>query len=130
VPPPGWGRAFFLSGTASVVGHETMCVDDPRGQLEETLANIAALLDGPAAVAGAKRGGSLRFDLLKIYLRRPEHFPAIRDALAARLDGATAAVYLQADICRADLLLEIEGVAFRETRGGNQAHSGGEARAE
>jgi chorismate lyase / 3-hydroxybenzoate synthase len=118
VTPPDWGRAFFLSGTASVVGHATTHVGEPLGQLEETLSNIGALLDGPSAVAGARRGGSLRFDLLKIYVRRPEHFPAIRDALAPRLDPATVAVYLQADICRADLLLEIEGVAFRETRGG------------
>ncbi len=102
VPPPDWGRAFFLSGTASVVGHATTHVGEPLGQLEETLSNIGALLDGPAADAGAKCGGSLRFDLLKIYLRRPEHFPAIRDALAPRLDPATVAVYLQADICRAE----------------------------
>jgi len=110
VAPAGWGGAFFLSGTASVVGHETTHLGDPLGQLEETLTNIAVLLDGAAANTGRRRLDVARFDLIKVYVRSREHFPAIRGALARLLDPSTPAIYLLADICRADLQLEIEGV--------------------
>ncbi|HZI93552.1 MAG TPA: pteridine-dependent deoxygenase like protein [Patescibacteria group bacterium] len=109
VTPEAWGRAFFLSGTASVVGHRTTHVGDPLGQLDEALANIDVMLQR-SSTAPCDRGGRVRLDLLKIYIRHPGHYPAIRDALAARLDPSTPSIYLLADICRANLLLEIEGV--------------------
>ena len=112
VAPEDWGRAFFLSGTASVVGHRTMHLGDPLRQLEETLGNIGALLDIVATRMGRRHIDVLRFDLLKTYVRHPEQFPAIRSALERHLDPATPAIYLMADICRSDLLLEIEGVVL------------------
>jgi chorismate lyase/3-hydroxybenzoate synthase len=110
--PAGWGQAFFLSGTASVVGHATTHPGDPLGQLEETVTNIEALLGGAAARNGRWRPDFVRFDLLKIYVRHREHVAAIREALAPRLDPSTPAIYLMADLCRTDLLLEIEGVSL------------------
>ncbi len=110
--PAGWGRALFLSGTASVVGHETTHRGDPLGQLEEVLTNIDALLDEAVERSGRGRPDVVRFGLLKTYVRSPEHFPAIRDALARRLDPSTPVIYLKADICRTDLLLEIEAVSL------------------
>jgi len=110
--PESWGQALFLSGTASVVGHETRHRGDPIGQLEESLTNVDALLDGTVARSGRRRHDVVRFDLLKTYVRSPEHFPAIRDALARRLDPSTPAIYLKADLCRTDLLVEIEGVSL------------------
>jgi len=110
IAPAGWGQAFFLSGTASVVGHATTHRGDPLGQFEETMTNIEALLDGAAAHNGRWRPDVVRFGLLKIYVRHREHFPAIRDAVARRLDPSTPVIYLRADICRTDLLLEIDGV--------------------
>jgi chorismate lyase/3-hydroxybenzoate synthase len=111
VAPPDWGPAFFLSGTASVVGHETVRVGDPSGQLDETLINIDALLAEVATRTG--RGiGFAHFDLVKVFIREREHFPAIRETLARRLGTETPVLYLHADICRSDLLVEIEGVAL------------------
>ncbi len=110
--PAGWGQALFLSGTGSVVGHETRHRGDPLGQLGEVLTNIDALLDRAVARSGWRRLDIVRFGLLKTYVRSPEHFPAIRDALARRLDPSTPAIYLKADLCRTDLLLEIEGVSL------------------
>ena len=110
--PTSWGETLFLSGTGSVVGHETKHRGDPLGQLEESLTNIDALLDGGVARSGPRRHDVDRFVLLKTYVRSPEHFPAIRDALARRLDPSTPAIYLKADLCRTDLLVEIEGVSL------------------
>jgi len=110
--PAGWGQAFFLSGTASVVGHATTHHGDPLGQLEEAVTNIEALLGRAAARDGRWRPDVARFDLLKIYVRHREHFAAIREALARRLDPSTPSIYLKADLCRTDLLVEIEGVSL------------------
>jgi chorismate lyase / 3-hydroxybenzoate synthase len=109
--PESWGRTLFLSGTGSIVGHETRHRGDPLGQLEESLHNIEALLEG-AVERGGRRHDVVRFGLLKTYVRSQEHFPAIREALARRLHPSTPALYLQADLCRSDLLVEIEGVSL------------------
>ena len=37
--------SLFISGTASIVGHETIHPGDVRAQTRETMANINALLD-------------------------------------------------------------------------------------
>jgi len=112
VAPAGWGRAVFLSGTASIVGHRTTYRGDPLRQLDEVVTNIATLLGGADTPPGPGRLDVGRFDLLKIYVRHRDHFVAIRDALAPRLDPSTPAIYLETDLCRADLLVEIEGVSL------------------
>lgn len=110
--PADWGQPLFLSGTASVVGHETRHCGEPVGQLEEVLTNIDALLEVAGERCGRRRPDAIRFGLLKAYVRFPGHLPAIRAVLARRLDPSTPVIYLQADICRTDLVLEIEGVSL------------------
>jgi chorismate lyase/3-hydroxybenzoate synthase len=111
----GAGRLLLLiSGTASIVGHATLHAGDPTAQLNETLNNLQALVD----VASAH--GSARFALqdlhCTVYLRHPEHLEPVRQGLQQRLGTDAAllrnAVYLQADICRRDLLVEIEAHAM------------------
>lgn len=92
---------LIVSGTASIVGHESRCIDDLAGQLDETWRNLESLREQ----AGATRPLALR-----VYVRRPEDYPDIRAFLAARLAHDVAVIYLHADICRAELLVEIEGV--------------------
>ncbi len=100
--PATAGDWLLLSGTASIVGHRSVHAGDVRRQLDETLDNLEELL--PA-------GSGRRFAALKVYLRRAEDLATVRAGLVARLGEALPALYLQADICREELLLEIEGVA-------------------
>lgn len=96
------GRAvLFLSGTASIVGHRTLHAGDPAAQTRESLTNIEALLEA---------AGGFRLDALayKIYVRRREDLPVIRREIDAALGARAPRVYLQADVCRADLAVEIE----------------------
>lgn len=92
---------LFVSGTASIVGHRSEHPGDPEAQLAETWRNLEALSD---AVEGAEP------EALRVYLRRPADLPVAQRFLAERLPAACAVLYLQADICRAELLLEIEGL--------------------
>ncbi|HET9767342.1 MAG TPA: hypothetical protein VFS60_10875 [Thermoanaerobaculia bacterium] len=100
--PEAAGGWLLLSGTASIVGHKSLHAGDVERQVEETLDNLEELL--PA-------GAPTRFAALKVYVRRTEDLPAVRAAVAARLGSALPVLYLQADICREELLVEIEGVA-------------------
>jgi enamine deaminase RidA (YjgF/YER057c/UK114 family) len=100
------GTSLFVSGTASIVGHETIHDGDATAQTRETLANINAVLGEANRVVGSQRYSvdALRF---KVYVRRPADLAAVQGVLAeARI--AAPIVYLQADICREDLLVEIE----------------------
>jgi chorismate lyase / 3-hydroxybenzoate synthase len=102
------GAILFISGTASIVGHQTVHAGDVAAQTRETLVNIEALLDEANRVTAA------RFDLetlaYKIYVRNSADLPLIQSQLHAALGTRARLVYLQADICRQDLLVEIEAI--------------------
>jgi len=102
---------LFISGTASIVGHRSIHVGDTTAQTRETLANIGALLEEANRVESAARF-SLRSLSCKAYLRRPEDLPAIRAQLERALESDSRVIYLQADICRQDLLVEIEATGM------------------
>jgi chorismate lyase / 3-hydroxybenzoate synthase len=108
-----WGEAadskLFVSGTASIVGHETIHRGDVVAQTRETLVNINALLDEANRIVGARRYAMADLKL-KVYLRRPSDLAAIESTLSESLRRETSVVYLQADVCREDLLVEIEAV--------------------
>lgn len=105
------GEILFISGTASIVGHHTLHPDDVLDQTRETLANLEAL------IAEANRAINQRmFDpsrlVYRVYVRHAADMPAIREELKRLSGNEPNAVFLQADICRQDLLLEIEATAF------------------
>ena len=105
------GLALFISGTASIVGHRSLHIGDIAAQTRETLANIEALLGEANRTAPGARF-SLRELACKVYVRRPADLPIIQAELYAALGAGVRAIYVQADICRQDLLVEIEGAAM------------------
>jgi chorismate lyase / 3-hydroxybenzoate synthase len=105
---PGRGR-LFVSGTASIVGHETIHRGDVVAQTRETMVNIGALLEEANRIVGSSHY-SLNGLKLKVYVRNPSDLPAIEATLSLLLNPTAAIVYLQADVCREDLLVEIEAV--------------------
>lgn len=99
-----WGGAagpFFISGTAAVVGHRSQHPGAARPQVAETLRNLNALLAQGAAGAP---------DFLKVYLRNPQELASVQEALRGWLPANTPLQWLQAEVCRAELAIEIEGV--------------------
>jgi chorismate lyase/3-hydroxybenzoate synthase len=102
---------LFISGTASIVGHRTMHTGDPVAQTRETLRNIEALLDAGSPALGGRL--SLEALAYKVYVRDARDLPLIRGEIASAIGARTPAVYLQADICRRDLAVEIEAVGSR-----------------
>lgn len=97
---------LHISGTASIVGHATRHVGDIDAQVAETLINLAALLRR----VGLGYGDLGRDAQFTIYLRRETDLQRVRNALSSVLAPEVALVFLQGDICRRSLLLEIEGI--------------------
>lgn len=108
--PPGDPLPLLISGTASVVGHQSMHPGDLLAQLDETGRNIDSLIDtarrqrpGLATRLGAD-------SLLKIYVRHAEDLPRVAAALDARLPPSVQRLLLHAEVCRRELLVEIDSV--------------------
>ncbi len=101
---------LFVSGTASIVGHRSLHPGDPAAQTHEALVNLGIVLATANRVAEpSPRGfGALR---VKAYLRRPGDLETVRAQIARHALPVESVRYLRADICRPDLLVEIEAYA-------------------
>ena len=101
---------LFISGTASIVGHRTLHASDVAAQTRELLANIDSIIG--AANDITQRRKFARADLTyKVYVRDAADSGAIRAEIEHWLGAIPRAIYLQADICRTDLLVEVEASA-------------------
>lgn len=120
--PPSFARAtlaradgrdyVFISGTAAITGHQTIAPGALEPQLERTLHNLhlvgrATGLGENLALAGAVRH-------FKVYLRHASDLAAARRFLERALFTPSDVVtYLQGEVCRAALVVEIEATLIR-----------------
>ena len=93
-------RLLFISGTASILGHSTVHRDDLKLQLYTTNDNILYLLKEH----GFKRQN---IETLRIYLRNKSDLAECKSVVETLFPN-TRAIYTHADICREELLVEIE----------------------
>ena len=99
-----------LSGTAAIIGHETQNEGDLQGQLDVTLDNIDGLIE--SIREQIKPALPITPGVLKVYVRHPPQLDIIQRRIEAHFGQQVQTAYLQADICRADLLVEIEAVCL------------------
>ena len=111
----GDSATIFVSGTASITASETRYVGDPEAQTAQTLDNIEALISRDNFCRhGVNTGIGATLDdlaLLRVYVKYREDFEKIRAVCRKRL-GEVPTVYAVGDVCRPDLLVEIEGIAI------------------
>lgn len=112
--PSTSGSQLLISGTASVVGHVSAHIGDPGKQTLEIIHNLNALIVQTEQLHGVTRGQWCGQALFKIYIRHPAHFATICDILKEQLPSHTQVLYLQGEMCRRELLLEIEGILSQE----------------
>ena len=113
----GSDTKVYISGTASITDSESRFVGDPAGQTHQTLDNIAALVtpDNLARHGINGFGATLEhFAVARVYVKNRDDFPAIRQVCEQRMPE-TPIVYTFADVCRPELLVEIEGVIVPES---------------
>ena len=112
--PPTFARGMatpagqlLISGTAAVVGSASRHHDDVAAQLDETLTNVESLIR-TAGTNGATAPGP--GSLLKAYVRDANHAPLVLAKLSEAMGAADGILVLGGDICRRELLVEIDGV--------------------
>ena len=103
---------FVISGTAAIVGHESVHPNDINLQTTETLANLHHLCDAVSKICGEEASLGLEGDsVLRVYLRNPDDLAYVTRELTSLLGNVeTNVVFLHAHICRRELLIEIDGV--------------------
>lgn len=112
--PPTFARGMttpagqlLISGTAAVVGSASRHHEDVGAQLDETLTNVESLIQN-ARTNGAKGPGP--GSLLKVYVRDARDAPLVVAKLSETMQDADGILILRGDICRRELLVEIDGV--------------------
>lgn len=108
----GSSAMVLVSGTASVVGHESRHQGRLVAQIEETLQNLDLVIR--EAAARVDRSASVRdLTVARAYIRDAAHAPVVAQYLRQAMPAASH-ILLHSDICRQELLVEIEGVAVLE----------------
>lgn len=110
LPPAAADMPLMLSGTAAIVGHASLHQGAPLAQLDELLANLDSLLararlQRPSLPA--RFGAGTR---LKAYVRDAADLPVVASALEARLGADVPRLILQGEVCRRELVVEVDGV--------------------
>ncbi len=103
-------QQFLISGTASVVGHQTHHENQVASQLSESLRNVSSLLDEGHRLMGDTQANLDSDGTLKVYVRNPDHLELIMQTLDNEAPAEIPRIYLQGDICRENLLTEIDGI--------------------
>ena len=105
---------IFISGTASITHSETLHIGDAAAQTHETLNNIEALIGEENLGRHGLPGLGTSLDGLgyvRVYIKRQEDYARVRAVCEERL-GELPTIYAIADVCRPELLVEIEGMAI------------------
>ncbi len=119
INPPRFSRAMYwegargelllISGTASLVGHESMHDGDLAAQVAEIRRNIDSLL----VQAGDVRGRSIGYHtgaVFRVYVRDGDRLAEAAELVQQSFPAQVQFVVLEGEVCRQELMIEIEGV--------------------
>jgi enamine deaminase RidA (YjgF/YER057c/UK114 family) len=99
--------AIYISGTAAIRGETSLITDDVTEQTRITMENIDHLI---APVNTQLSPTTCEYKLLRIYVKNPSQMEVVRTYMKANYPDIKK-IYVCADICRDELLVEIEGIA-------------------
>jgi len=123
--PPCFARAtliehegvslVLIGGTASVREEVSVHIGDLQSQIDETFENLAAVLEAAERRFGklperGTTGLGARCVHLRAYCPVASEKPMIREAIGRRIAAGVEVELIDAQLCREELLVEIEGV--------------------
>jgi len=110
---------IFVSGTASIIAAKTVYENDIAGQVHQTIKNIHGLLLQNAMKHGlaspVKIEESIQYAI--VYIKREADYPVVKD-ICRKFFGNIPILFVKADICRSNLLVEIECICCMYTNKG------------
>ena len=95
----------FISGTAAIKGEDSELSTDPVLQTRAAIDVVEHLIEPGNICPGCRR---FRFDALRVYIKHEEDTDLIARTVRNHWKGVPVH-FMVADICRPELLLEIEG---------------------
>lgn len=104
---------LYISGTASIVGHQSQFHNDIVGQTRQTIKNLEGLIEHANSQNEVRNVFDLSDSLarrpaIKVYLRNPADLAIVSPIIEEFLPDCDNICYLHADICRQELDIEIE----------------------
>ena len=117
--PPQFERAVFIadslsstlfvSGTASIIGQDTIGIEDIGRQTVVTIENISKLTDSKRLghLTGKTDTNAGKLILLRVYIKKQEDFAKVKE-ICNEFHPCVPVIYIEADICRDNLLVEME----------------------
>jgi len=102
-------NTLFVSGTASIIGQETIGIGDINEQAIVTIENIRKVADNERIkqLTGSQDLSPGKFSLLRVYIKKQEDFNPVKKICYEYFPDSPV-IFIEADICRDDLLTEIE----------------------
>lgn len=105
-------KVIYISGTAAIRGESSLIDADIQGQTLTTLENIEHLISVESQRnAGIREQGEAEIENFRIYVKHIEDMENCKAIVSQRYPDVPV-VYVEADICRDELLVEIEGIAL------------------
>ncbi len=107
---------LFVSGTASIIGQDTIGIDDVEKQTVVTIENISRLTDTTRIghLTGNPDPNLGNLILLRVYIKYQADFMKVK-TICKHYFKDVPAIYIEADVCRDNLLVEIEA-EYSKTR--------------
>ncbi len=96
----GYTKLTYISGTAAITGEESLHGVAAKEQTIATLDNIYELVENPTHIS-----------LLRVYIKNTSDHQVVKEVVSSRHPNVDT-IYLKADVCREELLVEIECVAY------------------
>ncbi len=103
------GACCFVSGTAAIRGEESMDASSARLQTIKTIENIEYLVSKENLVRFGIKPYDLRYVQLQVFIKNEEDYAEVREVVEHSYPNMPV-VYSIADVCRSELLVEIEGI--------------------
>ncbi len=115
-----YGQLLLIGGTASVCGEESLHERQLEAQTSETFANLRAVVHAALVRTGvatdslpdAVSTSAVPLRDLRVYYRRAEDRGTVGRLVASQVPEGIPVEYCRADICRPELLIEIEGTRW------------------
>jgi enamine deaminase RidA (YjgF/YER057c/UK114 family) len=120
VTPPQFERAklikcgemsrLFISGTAAIIGQDTTGISDIESQTKITIENIGTLIEMANLLhynPQRKHFTMKQCSYIRVYVKYFEDIPLVK-SICSNHFGDSPSNYVQTDICREGLLVEIE----------------------
>lgn len=102
----------FVSGTAAIRGPHVVYPENSDLQTLYTIDNIEQLTSPQNLEKQGIRPGDFVFDYIRVYLKDRNDYPVVLKYCREKY-GDVPCVWIEADICRDELMVEIEGVLVK-----------------